>query len=649
MIAQEGLHMNASKVRNLAPQWTVTALTIFFGLQMIRVFYATLVYYLRDSQRMSALNLAPIALGVFALSFLAAPLWRLAGIRTALAITAGGVALVRVVEQFVTSAGVDLILVSAGIVLMAMYVPVALGAERARGPKGIANFGYGLLLGLALDTAVFAAAGTVDLSWQASALPIVIIGLMGAVALFALARYLVQVDPGTAADRQWARALTLAALGPWLFLQLVIFQNVARMSAISGWSLQIASLYLVGVNVLALVAAAHAGRINRMRGFPVIIGLAYVIILLFPSSEGLVGALLSGIGQVLSASLIMIVLIGLGERTESTGRIAAVVANGIGQLLLVIFSFVYYVSYDIGIGIRAEMVLPVAGVLVALGAILGAPRKAKGEEPAPNIAPALAALVLLLLPVAMVLTWKTPQPVIPTGSERTVRVMSYNLHNGFNTDGRLDLEALAQVIEESGADIIGLQEVSRGWVINGSVDMLSWFSHRLKMPVVSGPTEGQLWGNAILSRLPIVDSESVPLPSESLLLRRGYTVAEIDMGRETVRLINTHLHHIGEDSEMRQQQVPGLIKAWNGEQRTVIMGDLNAEPESPEMQMLYDAGLVDISAVIGPTPRYTFDSTDPYQQIDYIWTSGDLGATDFVIPQSTASDHLGVVATLVLP
>ena len=36
--------------------------------------------------------------------------------------------------------------------------------------------------------------------------------------------------------------------------------------------------------------------------------------------------------------------------------------------------------------------------------------------------------------------------------------MDYNLHNGFNTDGQLNMEALAQEIEASGADVIGLQE-----------------------------------------------------------------------------------------------------------------------------------------------------------------------------------------------
>ena len=641
--------MNASRIREQAPYWTLTALSVLFGLQMIRVFYGTLVYYLRDSQGMSAISLAPIALGVFALSFLAAPLWKIAGTKTSLVITAGGIALIRIVEQIVTDAAIDLILVSIGIVLFTWFLPIALGAQRTKGVEGTANFGYGLLLGLVIDTAIFASVRTLDLSWHDGVLAILIIILLAAAAIVALVRALSQVDPDTPTDKTWSRVFSLAALGPWLFLQLVIFQNVARVSAITGWSLPLASFFIVAFNVVALVAAAHAGRSNRSSYFPTIIGLAYLFLLLFISADGLIGALFNAAGQVLSASLLMIILLGLGERAESGGSIGVVVANGVGQLLLVILSFVFYVSYDISMGFRAELILPIAGFLVSLAAVGGAPLISKGEEPAPDLAPALVAALFLIIPLVMLLTWNTPQTVDPPGDELTVRVMSYNLHNGFNTDGRLDMEALAQVIEENDADVIGLQEVSRGWVINGSVDMLQWLSHRLDMPYIEGPSEGLIWGNAVLSRYPIISSETIALPPDSLLLRRAYTAAEIDIGGETMLFIDTHLHQLEDDSQIRQEQIPSLIEAWNDAPRTVMVGDLNATPDSPEMQMLADAGLVDISAVIGPTPRYTFYSADPDQQIDYIWTSDDWKPIEFAIPQTTASDHLPLVAVLSLP
>ena len=44
-----------------------------------------------------------------------------------------------------------------------------------------------------------------------------------------------------------------------------------------------------------------------------------------------------------------------------------------------------------------------------------------------------------------------------------VKVMSYNIHHAVGQDGILDLERIAKVIEDSGAEIIGLQEVDNHW------------------------------------------------------------------------------------------------------------------------------------------------------------------------------------------
>ena len=50
--------------RQEIPGWTVISLGVLFGLQLIRVLLSSLVGYLRDSQGMDALNLAPLALSL---------------------------------------------------------------------------------------------------------------------------------------------------------------------------------------------------------------------------------------------------------------------------------------------------------------------------------------------------------------------------------------------------------------------------------------------------------------------------------------------------------------------------------------------------------------------------------------------------------
>lgn len=324
-------------------------------------------------------------------------------------------------------------------------------------------------------------------------------------------------------------------------------------------------------------------------------------------------------------------------------------ANGIGQLLFVIMSFGFYVSFDMGLGFRAPAVLPVAAILIAIAAIAVTRGQAVDIEVTANYRPAIAGALLLSLPLVLWLGWDTPQPTSPPAGNTSIRIMDYNLHNGFNTDGQLDMEALAQVIEASDADVIGLQEISRGWVMNGSVDMMQWLSQRLDMPYFYGPTEGLQWGNAVLSRYPIVNAETAPLPPESLRLHRGYIRAEIDIGQDKLQIIDTHLHNLGPDSEIRQEQMPALLDAWDGAPKTVLMGDTNATPDSPEMKMLADGGLIDVGGLIGPDPGYTFNSAGPYERIDYFWISPDLIPSDFTLRQTTASDHLPLVINITLP
>lgn len=66
-------------LRSLGKQWLLTVLVTIFGMQILRVLFVGFVGYLRDSQGMASLTLAPIAIGIFALSFLAGPVKRLAG------------------------------------------------------------------------------------------------------------------------------------------------------------------------------------------------------------------------------------------------------------------------------------------------------------------------------------------------------------------------------------------------------------------------------------------------------------------------------------------------------------------------------------------------------------------------------------------
>ncbi|MCM3439334.1 endonuclease/exonuclease/phosphatase family protein [Metabacillus halosaccharovorans] len=75
----------------------------------------------------------------------------------------------------------------------------------------------------------------------------------------------------------------------------------------------------------------------------------------------------------------------------------------------------------------------------------------------------------------------------------------------------------------------------------------------------------------------------------------------------------------------------------------MILGDLNATPESNEMKALYDHYL-DVFAD-QPT-AFTYSAKNPTKRIDYIFTSYDVETVKTEVIQSLASDHLPITAEI---
>jgi endonuclease/exonuclease/phosphatase family metal-dependent hydrolase len=101
-----------------------------------------------------------------------------------------------------------------------------------------------------------------------------------------------------------------------------------------------------------------------------------------------------------------------------------------------------------------------------------------------------------------------------------------------------------------------------------------------------------------------------------------------------------------EDSPVRLVQVPVILDFLEGQNQAVFLGDLNAEPDFPEIGLIYEAGLVDAWLEAGDGPGYTGASYYPIKRIDYIWHSPDLEATEIEVIQTEASDHMPVVGML---
>jgi endonuclease/exonuclease/phosphatase family metal-dependent hydrolase len=223
-----------------------------------------------------------------------------------------------------------------------------------------------------------------------------------------------------------------------------------------------------------------------------------------------------------------------------------------------------------------------------------------------------------------------------------VTVATYNIHSAIGIDGRFAPERIGQVIKEMNADIVALQEVPLG----GSdwPDVLRFLQVATAFHGVEGPTHcnpRRRFGNAVLSRYPIIASRSIDL-SFGRCEPRGALDADIDCHGHPLRIIATHL---GLRPGERRMQIKTLLEVFGTNQMPMIlMGDINEWLTWGRPLRMLERHF---EAVPAPT---TFPSRYPVFALDRIWISPrhrlvevDVHATSLA---RLASDHLPLIARI---
>ena len=211
--------------------------------------------------------------------------------------------------------------------------------------------------------------------------------------------------------------------------------------------------------------------------------------------------------------------------------------------------------------------------------------------------------------------------------ETRIRVLSWNLWWRFGP-WEARRPAIAATIAAIDPDVAALQEV---WGLADSdfagelADQLG-FHHVYASRLDLG---GVRFGNAILSRWPILRTEWRPLPSSPTSEEsRTVVFAEIDGPRGPVQLFSTHLNWRFDESAIRQEQVGAIAEfVASAGDRTfppVLCGDFNATPTSDEVRMLTGRAAVPVPRLVfhdawevaGDGPGYTWSNANPYARLD---------------------------------
>lgn len=236
------------------------------------------------------------------------------------------------------------------------------------------------------------------------------------------------------------------------------------------------------------------------------------------------------------------------------------------------------------------------------------------------------------------------------------KAMIYNMHHGKAADGTSNLERIAGVIRESGADIVGFNEVDRFFSRrSGFADQFEWLRERLDMNGVFGPAltrkKGNYtgeYGNALFSRFPIRSHANHGLRSRRLRISEPRSLLEADIELPSGLPLKVFLTHLSVIPVLRRIQA-GLVAERIGaaERPAILLGDLNLIPHSAAWRRL--SGVLDDAAQrsLGISLN-TFPSIFPATQKDYIFVHPEVRVRDIdvFLHDRHASDHLPLLATL---
>jgi len=236
----------------------------------------------------------------------------------------------------------------------------------------------------------------------------------------------------------------------------------------------------------------------------------------------------------------------------------------------------------------------------------------------------------------------------------TLRVLSYNIHhaNPPMESGKIDMEAIARVITESAADLVALQEVDVYTERSGKnlhqAEELGRLTGMHAYFYKSIDHQGGEYGNAILSRYPLLEKSGFELPyEEGTEPRTALYVAVVLPNGQQVTFAGTHLDFKSEANTYQQAKYLTEYFLSKNKAPLILAGDLNTVSGQSTIQYLDNHFQRSCLEDCPPT----IPQINPTKEIDFVMfrpaDSFKLISHD-VIDEQYASDHLPVLVTLLV-
>jgi len=233
-----------------------------------------------------------------------------------------------------------------------------------------------------------------------------------------------------------------------------------------------------------------------------------------------------------------------------------------------------------------------------------------------------------------------------------IKVMAYNVHhcNPPSVEGKIDMQAIARVINAEKPDLVALQEIDVHTSRSGKeldqaeelgrlTGMKAYFSKGIDYA-------GGEYGVAVLSRFPIEDTFRMDLPVQEGTNGEPRTLAAVTVKVSKKQKLIFGSTHLDLKEVNRLSQSKQIVEQYKNEKLPVVIaGDFNALPTSGVIQYLDQH----FTRTCVENCGGTIPVKNPNRTIDFImYKPSDTFevVSHKVIDEQYASDHLPIVAEL---
>jgi endonuclease/exonuclease/phosphatase family metal-dependent hydrolase len=228
----------------------------------------------------------------------------------------------------------------------------------------------------------------------------------------------------------------------------------------------------------------------------------------------------------------------------------------------------------------------------------------------------------------------------------SLRVATYNIQSGRSSS----LDGVAAALSEMDADLVALQEVQRGVNRSAPVDQVRSLASTLGMYSAYAPAKKKGAGDfgvAVLSRLPVLAAERVPLPARMSGEPRVALDVTVCAGPRPLRFVAVHGDVMPWAATANSEHVAEMVAGTVGD-GVIVAGDLNMRPGAAGPLHLQRVGLVDVVADHAEGPTFPTRPGPEPRRIDYLFLDSPLAdAVRAVrIPDTVASDHFPILADI---